>query len=650
MKEILNLNAGWKMDHTEYCGNTVAVPKLKWAHDGTVPGDVHLDLMRVGEIPDPFVGMNADQSLWMEAKDWWFRREFDSPENLPGRRAMLVFHGLDCFATIWVNNKIVGQSANMFIRHEFDVTDALKPGGRNELVVRLASTTYSAQVDPAHKGLPIWSPERLFCRKPSMIFGWDIAPRLVTVGIWRPVELVLIDQARITDFRVALVRFDGPNALVRVEVETEWIGAQAGEARLAGAIHGTTWDAQVALKPGKQVYSTEILVKKAPRWLPIGYGKPMLCEASVALASAGRKLDERTITTGLRTIEIVQEPQLSGATSFRFRCNGRDIFITGLNWTPLDAIFARITPERLTKTVEKVAGIGCNMLRMWGGGIYEEDHFYAECDRLGLLVWHDFMLACAWYPQTDAFAATIEAEARQVVRDLRNHPCIAVWAGDNEIDMAVSWLNDPTVIATENRLNREVLPRVCRELDPAVPYIPSSPYSPSGAPFNDEKEGDTHLYRHGKNWRECELWTIRSRFMSEFGRLSLPSMSVIKKYFPKGTEWPLTNAMWRYHGADTTHTGIFRVTDKVLDELKACGKPAPANVREAVKASQELQSEGVIELIERYCSDPEFGGFLLWNVSDCWPQQSDSVLDCDGNPKIIFKKLGPLFKKVRAGR
>ena len=644
MSEILNLNSGWKMSQTAFGGNLAVIPKLKWERNATVPGDVHLDLLRDGEIPDPFVGMNADESLWLEQKDWWYRREFDSPAGLEGRRSLLVFHGLDTFATVWVNGKIVGQSDNMFIRHEFDVTAAITLGGRNELVVRLASPAYRVTVDPEHKGLPVWSPERLFCRKAQMSFGWDIAPRLVTVGIWRPVELVLLDQARITNFQVTLVRFDGRDALVHVEVESEWLGAQAGAGRLAGSVHGTAWDAQVAFKPGKNTFTCDVIAKKAPRWWPIGYGKPTLCEATVSLETEGRQLDARTITTGLRTIELVQEPQPSGATSFRFKCNGRDIFITGLNWTPLDAIFARITPERITHTLEKLAGIGCNMLRVWGGGIYESQHFYAECDRLGIMVWQDFMMACGLYPQTDAFAAALEIEARQVVRDLRNHPCIAVWAGDNECDGC--W----GPFTAKNRLTREVLPRVCRELSPEVPYLPSSPYSPSGAHWSSQKEGDIHCYCHGQDWRKSNLWTTQCRFMSEFGRLSLPSMKVIRKYFPKGTDWPLTNLMWRYHGTDTTRTGIFRVTDKILDELKACDRSAPANIREAVTASQNLQADGVVELIEHYCADPEFGGFLLWNVADCWPQQSDAVIDCDGNPKTVFRKLGPLFKKMRRDR
>jgi beta-mannosidase len=646
MTQNIDLNSGWQLTWTEFRGEVREVPKLKPRLDAAVPGDVHLDLMRAGLLADPFVGTNSDGALWMEQKDWWYRREFETPPDLAGRRALLVFHGLDCFASVWVNGRLLGSSANMFMRHEFDATGVLRPGGRNELVVRLAAPAHSIRIDGAHAGLPTWSPERLFCRKAQMSFGWDIAPRLVTIGIWRPVELVLVDRARITDFRAALVRFEGRDALVRVEAEVEWLDAAAGEGRLSGTIGGTVWEEKVALRPGRNSFSREVLVRGAPRWMPIGYGKPALIEATAELESGGRKLDERRVRTGLRTIELVMEPQPSGATSFRFRVNGRDVFVTGLNWTPLDAIFARVTPERITAALESLAKIGCNMLRVWGGGVYESPHFYSECDRLGIMIWQDFMMACGWYPQTDEFTAALEAEARQAVRDLRGHPCIALWAGDNECDQVADWGNRALVPA-KNRLTRAVLPRVCRELDPAVPFVPSSPWSPSGAHWSSQTEGDYHCYTHGQDYRKSDLWKAHPRFMSEFGRLSLPSMELIREYFPKGTEWPLTNAMWRFHGSDTTRGGIFRVTDKILDELKAAGRPEPKNIREAVKASQELQAEGVLALIEHYCSDPEFGGFLLWNVSDCWPQQSDAVTEYGGRPKPVFRKLGAAFRKAR---
>ncbi|KKM20055.1 hypothetical protein LCGC14_1649390, partial [marine sediment metagenome] len=344
---------------------------------------------------------------------------------------------------------------------------------------------------------------------------------------------------------------------------------------------------------------------------------------------------------GIRTIELVEEPQASGATSFGFRCNGTDMFITGLNWTPLDAIFTRVTDEKVTRTLEALAGIGCNMLRIWGGGIYESPHFYDECDRLGIMIWQDFMMACGWFPQTDEYAAKFDAEGRQIVRDLRGHACIALWAGGNEIDAFYPDLID------SNRLTRQVLAGVCGELDPDTPYVPSSPYSPADANPNIQSEGDMHWYGHGQNYREARGWEIRCRFMSEFGHLSLPSMDVIREYFPPGTQWPLDSAVWRHHAADTIRVPRFRGAEKILQSLAACGIDPPRTIEEAVQVSQKLQAEACCAWIERWAEDPEFLGLLLWNVADCWPQQSDSVIDYGGHPKLIFQQLGALFERLR---
>ena len=640
MLETIGLNSGWQFTWTRHEGHLNAPPMhfpVPW-RDAVVPGDAHLDLMHHGVLPDLFVGVNLDHAAWMEDKDWWYRTGFETPE--PGsRRAILVFHGLDTFAQIWLNGRELGGTDNMHRRYEFDVTDALTVSGPNELIVRLASPRYSIRIDPGHKPM-IWSPERLFCRKAQMSFGWDIAPRLMTVGIWRPVELAFVDTARITNVWAVPVAFNGDDVTVRIEADVAWHG-EPGWAKLSGSVGGVMFEAEVACEAGLNTLAAEAVVQDAPLWWPIGYGQPDRIDVSAALSADGHEVDRRRFKTGLRRVELIEQPQPSGATSFAFRVNGRDVFITGLNWTPLDAIFARVTPEKITRTLESLAGIGCNMLRVWGGGIYESPHFYSECDRLGVLIWQDFMMACGWYPQTDAMAAALDAEARQIVRDLRHHPSLAVWAGDNECDAF-----EPER-APKNRLTRVVLKQVCEELHPQIPYLPSSPYSPKSRDPQDEREGDMHDYAHGENYRESKMWELRPRFMSEFGHLSLPSLELIRRYFPEGTEWPIDNDLWRYHGTDTIQTGRFRWTDRVLRALEKCGKPAPKTIEEAVAASQELQAEAMIALIERYCEDPEFSGFLVWNVSDCWPQMSDAVTDYLGDQKRIFDRLGPLFEKVR---
>lgn len=649
MPTALSLTEGWKFGWEEFAGED-ATAKMGAAHatlDAVVPGDAHLDLMRAGLLPDLYTGMNADHALWMEQKDFWYRCEFHSAPLSGEQKAMLVFHGLDTYATIWLNRQCIGKTSNMFLRHEFDVTRILLPVGKNELVVRFAAPAFSIPFNPLHRPMSeAWSQQRLFCRKAQMSFGWDIAPRLLTVGLWRPVELVVVDAARITDSWVSPLEFRGEDVLVCVKTEVEWTGATGGVANVTGQIHDTPWSVTAKLELGRNVVTQEVLLKKPPLWNPIGYGKPTQVQTSVALRVNGRQLDARSGQTGLRRIELVTEPQPSGAQSFRFRCNGSDILVTGLNWTPLDAIFARVTPKRITQTLEELAGIGCNMLRVWGGGIYEPAHFYAECSRLGIMVWQDFMMACGWYPQTDAYATLLAEEAQQVIKDLRGYPCLAVWAGDNEVDAQY-----PT-IANQNRLTRETLADCCRQLDPCNTYVPSSPWRPSGKPvaWVNATEGDSHYYRHGTDYRAPMNWDIRPRFLSEFGHLSLPSLELIRKYFPSGSDWPLTGAMWRYHGADTIHLKRFRGPEYVLASLKSCGRPEPKTIEEAVVASQELQAEAVCAWIEHYCADPDFGGFMLWNVADCWPQHSDSVIDYLGNRKTIFARLGPVFERVRNQR
>jgi beta-mannosidase len=662
MRTDISLDGGWRYCWSHHMGACDEPPEqfdVPW-RDAAVPGCAQLDLMRDGILPDLYVGKNLDHAQWTEDKDWWYTREFETPadwgtcsgsprpegegdRNVSPEldRAILVFHGLDTFATVWLNGTRLGDTDNMHRRYEFDVTDTLSESGPNTLAVRLASTRYSISIDPNHKPM-IWSPERLFCRKAQMSFGWDIAPRLMTVGIWRPVELVLVEGGRIANASAALT--DLKSGTVKVQVEVEWHGPTDAPARIEGRIHDAEWETRASLRPGRNVVECEVSVPDAPLWWPIGYGEPQLCDLSVTLESAGNAIDTVELKTGLRTIELIEEPQPSGATSFEFRVNGTDVFVTGLNWTPLDAIFARVTPQKITDTLEQLAGIGCNMLRVWGGGIYEGQHFYSECDRLGIMIWQDFMMACGWYPQTDAMADAFDAEARQIVRDLRHHPCIALWVGDNECDVF-----EPD-LAPQNRLTREVLAGACRELHPDIPYLPSSPYSPNDPDPQAETEGDMHWYAHGEDYRESCMWSFKPRFMSEFGHLSLPSLALIEQYFPSGTEWPLTTEMWKYHGTDTIQTGRFRWTDCVLKSLAVCGRPQPKDIEEAVAESQELQSEAMIALIERYSDDLEFRGFLIWNVADCWPQMSDSVIDYLGHPKLIFARLAPLFTRLRHDR
>ncbi|MEK7477659.1 MAG: hypothetical protein AAB152_18725 [Candidatus Coatesbacteria bacterium] len=645
MLERFPLDAGWQVAWTSHQGGS---PRPEAARGpwlpARVPGDIHLDLIAAGLLPaDLYRGDDLDHAGWIEETDVWYALKLYAPPVEPGRRVLLVAHGLDTYACLWLDGEEVGRSANMHLRREWDVTARLASGPSHDLVIRLASPRYEIPFDPALTPL-VWSPERVFCRKAQMSFGWDIAPRLMTRGIWRPIELVIADAGRLTDVTVRTIGLRDGGVDAQVVAGVDWAGATGTPGRITGTVHGVPFDARGLLQPGANELVGAVRIERAPLWNPIGLGGPRLVRVEATLEADGIAMDRAEFRTGLRTVALVQEPQDGGTTSFKFRVNGRDLFVTGLNWTPLDSIFPRVTPEKTTRALEAMAAIGCNMLRVWGGGVYETRHFYEECDRLGIMIWQDFMMACGWYPQTDEWALVFDEEGRQVVRDLRRHPCIAIWAGDNEND--AFWPE----LAPKNRLTREVLAAVCRDLDPDRPYVPSSPMSPQSADPNAQTEGDVHSYCHGEDYRIPWFWNMKPRFLSEFGHLSLPSLALIRRTFPAGTEWPLTSAMWSYHGADTIRRKDFRGAGHILKSLKACGKPDPKTIEEAVTASQDLQTEAVVAWIERFSADPGFWGFMLWNVSDCWPQQSDSVTDWDLTPKAIYHALGDLFRRLQRSR
>ena len=318
MSESIALNRGWKVGWSEHSWEG-ADPSLaaRATIDAEVPGDVHLDLMRAGLLPDLYVGMNLDHTRWTERKDWWYRCEFPTPAARGDRTAILVFRGLDTFATVWLNGQLVGRTANMFIRHEFDVSNLLVAEGCNRLVVWLAAPAFAIPVDARHNPPMTCSPERLFCRKAQMSFGWHIAPRLVTTGIWRPVELVLVDQARITNVGVEPLEFLGGGAKVRVTVEIQWTGGASGSVRISGRVSEASWSATAAMVPGRNVVAAEICLRDAPLWWPIGYGRPSLIQTQAMVEVENRCVDTHSGQTGLRRIELVREPQPGGAESWR---------------------------------------------------------------------------------------------------------------------------------------------------------------------------------------------------------------------------------------------------------------------------------------------------------------------------------------------
>jgi beta-mannosidase len=346
---------------------------------------------------------------------------------------------------------------------------------------------------------------------------------------------------------------------------------------------------------------------------------------------------------GIRTVRLVQHRQADGGTSFYFKVNNKKIFIKGVNWVPLEAMPARVTKRRYEVAVGLVKKQNLNCIRIWGGGYYEDDHLYNLCDQEGILVWQDFMFTCARYPEDKPFLDQVRTEAEYVVKHLRSRACLLIWGGDNEVDFSHTWGVKKRKF-DNNKINREVLPEVCRRLSPRIPYIVSSPFSIKDPDPNAAFEGDVHLWHHGTYYDDPVYTGQPWRFVSEIGHLSVPTVSSLKKFIPQKDLWPARNRMWDHHFGSVFSLKAHPERRKKLDQaIRNMLGYVPDCLGEYIRASQEVQAAALCRWIEHARQNKYCGGIIYWNLMDCWPQCSDAVVDYFGEPKKGYFAVAEAF-------
>ena len=641
---------GMEASTDESPGPEISRPEYRvstW-QEGEVPGVVHLDLMRNELLADPFLGTNEKQAAWVEEKDWWYRKEFEISEALlEGREFLLRFEGLDTFAGVWLNGGKVGSCDNMFIPWEFPVTSFLV-AGTNVLAVKLSSPAATLERMEREKGklvAPFYSP-RPYGRKAQYSFGWDWGPRLATSGIWKPVSLVAYREMIIREMHVTPILFEDRSATFPILVEIE--SAVSCEVDVSIAIRceeeELTRCVTRNVAPGRSGVSAECVVPRARLWWPAGYGEQALYTVRVGISRSGELLDEAVRTTGVRKVELVQDPDAEGR-SWVLKVNEVPIFFKGANWIPADSFLPRVTAERYRRLVEMAASANMNMLRVWGGGVYESEEFYSACDRRGIAVWQDFMFSCAEYPEEAWFHQKVKAEAEAVVKRLRSHPSIVVWCGNNEND----WGFHQKLWGIEGEefrgktIYHEILPEVCSRLDAGRPYWPSSPFG--GGDPNSENFGDRH------SWETCRakakdmlavMWD-KGRFISEFGFQSPPSMNTVRDF--AGEEDDFLSPVMRHHNKLGE-----RAMNDLLDFVSRYFPPG-TGLEETVTAAQVWQGELLREAIEHWRRRKfRTSGVLVWQMNDCWPAISWSLVDYWHNAKasyyIVRRAFAPLLVSV----
>ncbi|HPK02786.1 MAG TPA: hypothetical protein PLS90_10065 [Candidatus Sumerlaeota bacterium] len=614
-----------------------------------VPGNVVLDLHRAGQIDDPYVGMNPEQVRPFEYHEWWYRTTFTVNTPAPaGGKVNLVFEGIDTFAEIYLDGRLLGRTENMFVPHRFPLAPTPKSGATHTLHVRIKSDQYEVARRDFNGVVELIGndPSRVWIRKAAYTHGWDIFPRLLSAGIWKRVCLEYQPAYFIDDVFVFTRRFDraASSIMARVYIRSPRAYRTDLAVRLRVREAGrVVHEATHAVQETMVCFAFEL---ERPRlWWPRPYGEPFLYQVRAELLAGDEVIDGWDGQFGVRSVEIAQEPLADGRQSFYFKINDEPISIYGTNHVPLDSCPSRYA-QRLQPALELLDDSRCNMVRVWGGGVYETPEFYAACARMGVMVWQDFMFACALYPQEEAFLAQVHEEARHAIRSLRNHPSVVLYCGDNEIELHLSQYFGPHQLGAGNRqIANALLPELVMRHDGTRPYIPSSPFTPiAGEPPYSVKGGDTHIWCHGTYFRAPVYSEDLSPFISEIGHLSLAARESIEKILPAEAVWPRDERLWSYRAGClndpafyTYPHGWVEVIDRNITNMFG---ELPAGLDDRIFASQVVQAEAYKAWVERARRRKfDCGGILWWNLLDGCPLISNAVVDFYFRKTIAYEYI-----------
>jgi beta-mannosidase len=653
---VLNveLDAGWTL--RAIGGDSEA--RVPETYPGAVPGCVHTDLMAAGVIPDPYLDGNEEALRWMHDIDWRYATTLDpgslgdDPSADDAERVDLVFDGIDTVATIRLRNGNetieLGRTFNMHRSYRFDITPQLR-GRPLTLEVDLRSATAFAAEEEQRLGQrpKAYSAPYNVVRKMACSFGWDWGPDLRTAGLWKPVRVERWSTARLAQVRPLITVDDSGTGRVELHVELERLDPDTPLTLRAVVLDQV---AELTVQPGARSAVVVVEVPDAPLWWPVGYGDQPLADLTLVLSAADRELDSWQRRVGFRTVSLDTSGDEFGSR-FTLAVNGRPVFAKGVNWIPDDHFITRITAERLSRRLDQAVQAHVNLIRVWGGGIYETEDFYSACDERGLLVWQDFLLACAAYPEESPLWQEIEAEARENVVRLSAHPSLALYNGGNENlwgHESWGWKERLDGRTWGARYAYELFPRIVAELDPTRPYSENSPSSPgydlSQVHPNDADHGSHHQW---EVWNQIDYSAYRGeipRFCSEFGFQAPPAWRTLIDWVHDVDGAPLNDA------SDPKNDANFLLHQKAadgngkLDRGLAPHLGVPEDFADWHWATQLNQARAVSYAIDHYRRWwPRTAGAVVWQLNDCWPVTSWAAIDSLGRRKPLWYALRRAF-------
>ncbi|MCK5852128.1 hypothetical protein KAH27_03775, partial [bacterium] len=652
----LKLNGKWKIkNETLLCKGTTGLKKVVkkragWI-DANVPGEIHLDLMRAGLLDEPLFSLNAKKSRWPEKCSWWFVKSFDVTESvLSHERQQLIFNGLDLYAQVFLNGMFLGEVKNAFVPHTFDVKHKLKKRG-NSIVVRLTSGAellpkslrpkYTVNKKPYSGRMNF--PGISHLRKPQFSYGWDWVDALPNIGIWRDVCLEAHSGITLHDVRLD-TQINKKNVFLNADIIIENIhpwSERNGKMELIikppsgkKIICEQNFKAQI----GRSSLKCKLKIPNPQLWWPNGMGDQPLYQVSVRIIFNKKVCDARKMNIGLRTVKIDRSINSTNAERFCIQVNGQDVFCKGGNWIPADAILARVNKKKYEILISEAKNANINMLRIWGGGVYESQDFYNTCDKAGILVWQDFMFACAEYPDNNVdFRNSIRNEAEKTVMMLRHHPCIVLWCGNNENVwfFNIGWnagkdFNDKNLKVGGSVLYNQILPDVCRTLDPHRPYWPGSPCG--GETPNAENSGDCHWWFNFTMNKDInrrinhEVFDeCKAGFVSEYGVIGPCHLETMKQCL-KPDELNVNSPAWK------EHTNTFE-KDTIKPAIRYhYAEPEKLSISKYILYGQMFQAlmyAKTIESLRFRKNDPknDCQGALIWMYNDCWGETGWTPID-----------------------
>ena len=638
----LDFNYGWQFRQ---------VGTETW-YPATVPGTVHTDLLANGLIEDPFKDNNEIEQQWIENENWEYKNVFSlDGEMYNYKHHEFNFEGLDTYAEVYFNDSLILEANNMFRSWRVDVTGMLN---EDENVLHIIFTSPINKNDSLarnHIKLPAGSdttefPVGPFTRKAAYHFGWDFAPRFVTSGIWKNIELQFWDEFVLRDVYYQTEDISLETALIYLDYKFETSVSAVARVEVNGK---TFYD---TIQAGSSWQELDIEIDRPKLWWPNGSGKQHLYDANLVVYNQQDTLARDIQKIGLRTIELVNEPDSIG-TSFYFKVNDVPLFMKGANYVPQDVFLPRVKREDYVRLLTQVKDAGMNMLRVWGGGVYERDIFYDLCDEYGILVWQDFMFAGGLYPYkitNELFETTLQEVEEQIFR-LRKHSCLALWCGNNEIEVAwKNWgwqkqygysTNDSLELWMDYaNLFQTSIPAIANTLNPETPYVSTSPQSNWGTPENFN-HGSMHYWGvwHGDNVFSDYEKNV-GRFMVEWGFQSFPDYDLLANYI-SSENLHLDNDVMR--NRQKSYVGNSKIIEFMIAEF-------PVSTLETFKSfilkSQQVQAVGYTQAIKSHLNaQPHCMGTLLWQLNDCWPGPSWSIINYDGKPKPVYEKVMVVFNQ-----